>query len=286
VSDVAARATDGGERVSSPAQPVAGAARRAQDSNALRVLARSGYIASGVLHLLIAWLAIQVALGRPADQADQYGAFHTLAQAPAGAALLWAVAVGFAALALWQLVTAVVGVPGADAQHQTSARLQSAAKALLYGFLAATAARYAQGGASGSGEEEGLTAQVLGMPGGRWLVGLAGLVVVAVGVYHVVKGARKKFLRDLAGMGGQAVGPAVRRLGQFGYVAKGIALGVVGGLIVAAAVTADPSKAGGLDEALRTIRDQPFGQALLLLVGLGIAAYGVYSFARARYARL
>jgi hypothetical protein len=78
----------------------------------------------------------------------------------------------------------------------------------------------------------------------------------------------------------------VVRLGQVGYVAKGIALGVVGGLIVAAAVTTDASRAGGLDEALRAMRDQPFGTALLLVVGLGIAAFGLYSFARARFARL
>ena len=104
--------------------------------------------------------------------------------------------------------------------------------------------------------------------------------------YHVVKGVRKKFLQDLAGTGGRAVAPVVVRLGQTGYVAKGIALGVVGGLVVAAAVTTDPERAGGLDEALRTLRDQPFGPALLLVTALGIAAYGGYSFARARFARL
>jgi hypothetical protein len=102
----------------------------------------------------------------------------------------------------------------------------------------------------------------------------------------VVKGVRKKFMSDLTGTGGGAVGPVVVRLGQAGYVAKGIALGVVGGLLVAAAVRADASQAGGLDEALRTIRDQPFGMGLLLVTGLGIAAFGLYSFARARFARL
>jgi hypothetical protein len=251
-------------------------------------MARGGYVASGVLHVLVAWLAVQLALGRPAGQADESGAFRTLANAPGGEVLLWAVVVGFVALALWQLTSAIVGVPGADAPHQTGARAKSAAKGVLYGVLAATAVPYAQGGGKGGGGggQESMTAGVLNMPGGRWLLGAVGLVVLGVGVFHVVKGVRKKFLEDLARTGGRSVGTAVERLGQAGYVAKGIALGIVGGLVVAAAVTSEASRAGGLDQALRTVRDQPFGPALLFVIGVGIAAYGVYSFARARFARL
>lgn len=262
----------------------ADAVRRARASGPVRALARTGYVASGVLHLLVAWLAAQIALGRPAGEADESGAFRTLVQVPGGEVLLWAVAVGFAALALWQLATALVGVP--NAENQKGARLKSVAKAVLYGALATSGFRFTQGSGGGGSSEESLTAQVLALPGGPLLVGAVGLAIVGVGVYHVVKGVRKKFLRDLAGTGGSAVAPVVVRLGQTGYVAKGIALGVVGGLVVAAAVTTDPERAGGLDEALRTLRDQPFGPALLLVTALGIAAYGGYSFARARFARL
>ena len=266
------------------ASDAADAARRAHGSRAAHVLARGGYVASGVLHVLIAWVAVLLALGRPAGKADQSGAFRALAQMPGGDVALWAVAVGFAALAMWQLGTAILGVP--NAENQAFARAKCVAKGVLYGVLAATSVRYAQGTGGGGGSEESLTAGVFTIPGGRWLVGAVGLAIVAVGVYHVVKGVRKKFLSDLTGTGGSSVRPVVVRLGQAGYAAKGIALGVVGGLVVAAAVTADPSQAGGLDEALRTMREQPFGTALLLVVGLGIAAFGGYSFARARFARL
>lgn len=262
----------------------AGATRRAKNSRAVGVLARGGYVASGVLHLLIGWLAVQLALGESAGNADDSGAFQMLAQMPGGELILWAVAVGFAALALWQLATAFVGVPSAE--NQAAARAKSAAKAVLYGVLAASSIQAAQGSSGSSNSEESMTATVMSLPGGPWLVGIGGLAIVGVGVYHVVKGARKKFLQDLTGTGGRSVGPVVVRLGQAGYIAKGIALGVVGGLVVAAAVTADPEQAGGLDEALQTLRDQPFGTALLLVVGLGIAAYGAYSFARARFARI
>lgn len=262
----------------------ADAARRAKNSGAVRALARAGYVASGVLHVLVGWLAVQLALGRPTGAPDESGAFRTLAQAPGGEVLLWAVAVGFGALASWQLTTAVVGAP--NVEHEAGERAKSVAKAVLYGVLAASGAQYAQGAGGSGGSEESMTAGIMAMPGGRWLVGVAGLAIVAVGGYHVVKGVRKRFLDDLAGTGGGPVRPVVVQLGWTGYVAKGIALGVVGGLVVAAGATADASRAGGLDEALRAMRDQPYGSALLLVVGLGIAAYGGYSFARARFARL
>ncbi|MBO0610730.1 DUF1206 domain-containing protein [Myceligenerans salitolerans] len=268
----------------SAADSAADATRRARNSRPVQILARSGYVASGVLHVLVAWLAVRLALGESSGQADHSGALRTLAQVPGGRVLLWAVAVGFAALALWQLAAALVGV--ANAERRAGAWAKSVGKAALYGVLAASSARYARGDGGGGTSEESTTAMVLGMPSGPWLVGAAGLAIAGVGAYHVVKGLRKKFLRDLVGAGGRAVRPVVVRLGQAGYVAKGIALGVVGGLVVAAAVTADADRAGGLDEALHTVRDQPFGSLLLIVVGLGIGAYGLYSFARARFARL
>ena len=73
---------------------------------------------------------------------------------------------------------------------------------------------------------------------------------------------------------------------MLGYIAKGVALGIVGVLFVTAAVTADPSKSTGLDGALHTLRDQPAGVLLLVIVALGFVAYGVYSFVRARYGRI
>ncbi|MFV2143678.1 DUF1206 domain-containing protein [Isoptericola sp. G70] len=265
-----------------------GAARRARNSTGLRVLARAGYAASGVVHLLIGWLAVRLALGSSSGSADESGAFRQLASAPGGMIVLWAVTLGFAALALWQLTEALVGVPGVDDAQEAGARVKAGGKGVLYGVLAAMAARYAVGGGGGGGggQQESLTATLMQDPAGRWLVVAAGLVIVGVGIFHVVKGWRKKFLEDLRGAGGGKAGVAVVRLGQVGYIAKGVALAVLGGLFVAAGVTHDADKAGGLDDALRTIRDQPFGTALLIVTGVGIAAYGVYSLARARYARI
>ena len=122
----------------------------------------------------------------------------------------------------------------------------------------------------------------MGSPGGRLLVGVVGLVVLGIAGYHVYKGWTKKFLEDLR----EHPGDWAVTAGRIGYIAKGVALVIVGFFFLVAAWQADPDKAQGLDGALKTLKDAPFGPFLLTLVAVGIAAYGVYSFARSRYARV
>jgi len=154
----------------------------------------------------------------------------------------------------------------------------------MYAFFAWTAFKVVALGGGGSSEKqtEDFTATLMGSPAGQVLVGALGLVVLGIAGYHVYKGWKEKFLEDLVGHPGSWAVQA----GRAGYVAKGVALAVVGVFFVIAAVQHDADKAQGLDGALKTLKEASFGPVLLTLVALGIAAYGVYSFARARYARL
>jgi len=266
------------------------AAGQAGDSDALEHLARVGLIAYGVVHLLIAWLALQLAWGGGGGSADQSGAMATLASQPLGEPLLWVLAIGLIALAVWQLAEVLRHRAGlrssGEAKKKAAGKIvKSVAKTVVYLFLAVTAIRFATGsGQSSSGQEQQTVAGVLGWPGGRFLVGVAALVIIGVGVYHVRKGLTGHFLKEIDTA--QASAPQrrlIERLGQVGYPAKGLALALVGGLLGWAAVTFDPAKASGLDGALRTLLDAPFGRVLLTLVALGIAAFGVFSFFRARF---
>ncbi|GCE77869.1 DUF1206 domain-containing protein [Cellulomonas biazotea] len=254
--------------------------------------ARSGYAVSGVLHVLIGVLALQVAFGGGGQQADQSGAFGTIASTPFGGAVLWFAVLAFVALGVWEVVKAVKGAPptsggGAAGSGRAAWRAKAAGRAAVYLALAVTAFAFARGGGASSEQQTAdLTARLMSASGGRLLVGLVGLAVVGVGIYHVVKGAKKKFLADLHRLPSGTAGRVVERLGVWGYVLKGVALGIVGVLFTVAAVKADPAAAGGLDQALHTLRDQPGGVVLLAVVALGFVAYGGYAFARARYGRL
>lgn len=249
-------------------------ARAAGDHPAVEAGARLGFLANGLLHLLIAWLALQVAWGGDSGNADQTGALSVLAESGLGTALLWGCVVGFVLLALWQ-VTEAIG------RHETKDRLKAVGRLVVYGALGWTTFSLLQGSGGGSSEES-MTAKVLQWPLGQVLIAAVGLGVIGVAVYHVIKGWKKKFLEDLDGHPGRAV----VRAGQVGYIAKGIALVIVGGFLVVAAVTHDSDEATGLDGALRSLLELPFGAVLLTLMAIGFAAYGVYSFARAKYARV
>ena len=185
------------------------------------------------------------------------------------------------ALGLWQFTELFLG------SDEMRDRATAGAKAAVYLALGVTTARFASGGGgSDSQTASGTTAGLLGSGPGKVVVVVAGLVLIGVGLYQVYKGATKQFVEDLKRTGGGNAGKAIVIAGQLGYIAKGIALTILGGLVVAAVVTADPEKAGGLDSALRTVGEQPFGRVLLILTGVGIALYGVYSIGRARYGRM
>ena len=267
-----------------------GSAGRAGNSDALEHLARIGLIAYGLVHVLVAWLALQLAFGGSDQPADQSGALTTLAEQPLGTPLLWVLAVGLLALAVWQAAEILRWRHGWSASGKTRTKAleksgKAAAKTVIYLALAVLAIRTATGGGQSSGgSQQQTTAGVFAWPAGRWLVGLVGLVLIGVGGYHAYKGVTKRFLKeiDLAEAPPTAT-TLVTRLGQVGFPGKGIALALVGGLLVWAAVTFDPAKASGLDGALHTVLTAPAGPFLLVLVAVGIAAFGVFCFVRARY---
>jgi hypothetical protein len=264
----------------------AGVARQAKNSPLLSVLARTGYAVNGILHLLIGGIAIGVASGAGSGgEADQSGALGALASAPGGVFVLWVVVVGLAALGVWQLLSAAL-VRESDAKKRAAHIAGELGKAVAYLAIAATALTFARGGSSNSASStSSFSASLLASPGGVFLLVILGLGVLAIGVVFVVRGVRQSFTKHIRVPGGTA-GNAVVALGVVGYVAKGIAVGVVGILFIAAAATANASQATGLDGALKALLGLPFGGVILVVVGLGVIAYGLYCFARARLAKL
>ncbi|HZA03024.1 MAG TPA: DUF1206 domain-containing protein [Propionibacteriaceae bacterium] len=240
-----------------------------------------GLVSYGLVHLVLAWLALQIAFGGRED-ASAGGALQQLTRQPLGTVLLWVMAIGLFTLVLWQALEATIGreAPGRDGRLRK--RLSSAGRAVVYLALGILAVGVAMGDGGGSGNgEQTLSTRLMALPFGRLLVGAVGVAVIAVGISQIVKGVKQKFTEDLD----SGVGQFVRRLGTAGYCAKGVALAIIGGLFGYAALTYDPEKAGGLDAALSTVRSQPFGTVLLVVMALGIACFGVFCFVWARKAR-
>jgi len=262
--------------------------RRAEQSNWLSHAARIGLIAYGVVYLLLAWVAVQLALGDHSEDASPSGALQELAQQPFGKILVWGIALGMLLLIVWRLTEAAFGHREHEGSTRTWLRLGSAAKVVVYIALGVVAVRVAVGSGSSSSSSKssrGTTAKVMDLPAGQWIVVAVGIGVIVYGVGVIVRhGWQEKFAHELETEGKLGwSGAGYLLLGKVGHFAKGAVLVAVGSLICYAGVTHEPQKSGGLDQALQKVLQQPFGPYLLFAVGIGIACYGLFSLAQARH---
>ena len=257
---------------------------KAEDSDLLDHAVRLGLVSYGVVHLLIAWLALNIVFGERSGKASNTGALHELAQSGLGRTSLYVVAAGFAALVVWQGMEALVGHRDEDGAKRLWKRVVSAVKVGIYVAIGWSALDMAMGSSGKGGGTDTWTSKLMSMPAGPWLVALVGGIVAGVGVALVWRGWKEKFRSklDVDGRTGRD-GRAYVLFGKAGYIAKGFALMIVGGLFLYAAWTHDPKKSGGLDQALSKLLEQPFGMPMLVAVAVGIGCYGLFCFAWARH---
>lgn len=252
-------------------------------------LARLGYAAKGVVYLLIGVLAAQAAFGAGGRTTGSEGVLRHILEQPHGRALLGAVALGLFGYALWRAITAVRDpehAGGADAKRIV-ARVAYGISALVHAGLAWQAARLALGNGGGGSEGEGtrgVTAEVLSWPLGEWLVGAAGVAIVGYGLWQIRRGLAGD-LRKRLRLGGVEPNAArlLVRLGRAGVTARGIVFCFLGWLVIRAALEHSPDRAGGVGAALRSFAETTGAPLVFGLVALGLAAYGVFELAKARY---
>lgn len=261
--------------------------QQAGRSETARKVVLAGWAAKGVVYLALAYLVLQMALGSSSQEASTTGALQKIAETAPGKVTLVVLGVGLLAFAVGRVleVTTLAG-PKIDAKDKVVA----AVLAVAYTALALTAfsivgvAGSSSGGSGGGSAEEQGSDFLFGLPGGRWWVGLLGLVVIAVGVHSAVNGVKQDFLPTLrTGEMSPGVRTASTRLGTAAYLTKGAILALVGYFFVAAAVTYDPEEAQGLDAALREVAQQSWGQVVLVVVAVGLLAYALFAFVEARY---
>jgi hypothetical protein len=264
---------------------------RAARSTWLARLARGGLVARGLLYLVLAGLALQVARGHGEARADRQGALQTVVRQPMGRVLVLLLAVGFAGYALWRFVEAAVGPPDErDSPKTTLKRVGYAARGALYAFFSASAVKLfigAKEAGTSEGAEVDWTAHVLNWPAGAWLIQAVGLAVIGAGLYVGWRGMSGDFRERLKSTDmGRAERVWIRWVGAVGMVARMLVTVVIGIFLIAAARQHDPGQAVGIDGALKRLADRSFGPILLGLVAVGLAAYGLYSLAEARYRRV
>lgn len=246
-------------------------------------LGRIGLVGYGVVHLLVAWLALQVAYGVPDLAPDAEGAIGTIARRPGGSVALALLAVGLVAFVLWQIAAAALGFRWVTGGERVRKRAGAVAKSIAMSALAAMIINYLVGVRSSQATTtSGLAAQVLALPAGRILLAVIAVTILVLAGAMTYTGLRRTFMGDLDV---RRLGPAAQRgielVGAAGHLSRALALAVVGVLAATAALSADPQRAGGLDVALRALGSTALGSSLLVLVAAGFAAFGLFCFADA-----
>lgn len=261
--------------------------RTANPPHALNALASAGFVARGVTYALIGLLALAIAFGKPAPEADRTGALQEVAVQPFGRILLWLLVIGFAAMALWRFAQAFYGVDGRG-RHGADEAL-AAARGVLYAVFCFGTFEFVRHDTlpqSTNQQSQDFTATAMAHSGGRILVGLVGAVIAGIGVYMIRNGLTRSFRKELQfGNATRRTRTVVERLGVIGNVARGIVFAALGVFMIVAAVRFDPSEAKGIDATLRSFAHTPFGPWLLAVVAVGLFVFGVYSMCEARWHR-
>lgn len=255
-------------------------------------LARGGLVAKGLSYAIVGVLAFKLAIGAGGKATSRQGALQALAGHTWGKVLLVLLAVGFAAYALWRFVQAAVedeededGAKGAA--KKWGKRAGYAGRGLIYAGLTFSTAKILVGAGGQQSQNEKAhktTAAVLDWPGGRWIVGIAGIVIVGVGLWNAYRGLARKFedkwrtgemSRTERRWGGRA--------GIAGHLARAVVFGLIGVFVTKAAIDYNPKEAIGLDGALQKLAHSGYGPYLLGVTAFGLVCYALYCLVDARY---
>ena len=260
-------------------------------------IGRAGWFAKGVVYVIAGLLALSVAAKASGwskspstgnQEASPTGAIKTVAGSGGGTVLLWLLAIGMLLYAAWRVVSALL--PGGTDAKARAHRIGYIASAVIYTTFAISAialARRTQTDPNGNKKVTDISASIMTHAAGRLVIGVLGVIVIAVGLYRVSKGVKMDVddELDMSGMSAARV-HWTERLGSIGEVGRGIGFALVGFFLLRSAMTYDPNQATGLDGALRRVAVNSWGVFVVVVVGIGFAAYGIFCLATFTHRRL
>lgn len=254
-------------------------------------VARLGYASKGILYAVVGWLVAKAAVGSSNRTTSTIGALKAIVSQPFGKVLLGSMTIGLMGYVLWRAVQAIFD-PEATQQsikaRRIALRVGYVLSGLSYAGLAMTAVELiTETDIDTDYSDQDWTTDFLAQPIGQWLLGLAGLWVIGVGVSYVYYAYKGRFycnfkLHEMSSL----ERALVKGLGRFGIAARGVVFGIMGGFLVQAAVLSDAKEIRGLSDALFRLEQQPFGRLILSVVAVGLLAYGLYALIEARYRQI
>jgi hypothetical protein len=254
----------------------------------IKKVAIIGLISKGIVYVTLGVLAFMAAF-ELADQsnndASRDGVFQVIKDFPGGAWLLILLAAGLVCYSIWRFIQTFTN-SGIE-QKKFSKRLRYFFSGLAYLSVAFTAFQLASQNTKSNGDSnQYMAAELMSKPFGEWLLGIAAVIIAAVGIYQIYYGLSEKYRKHVQNLNIQSEGSTLLlRAGKIGYVARGVVWLVISFLLIQAALHSNSSEAGGTSKAFQFVESSTYGSYLLGGLGLGLVAYGIFNFIRARYER-
>lgn len=256
--------------------------------NLFEKFARFGLVSKGIVYFLMGTLSVLAAFGLSKEKGDKAEAFQFIYDQPFGRVILSAIALGLVGYVMLRMFQAFKDTEnkGKDFKGIMN-RVGYAMSAFLYVAIAAYAVKLVFRGATGGGDSDSrqfVVSKVLEYSGGEYLVGIAGLIVIGMGIYQIFRGATGKFMKKVH-LYNSNMKDAFKTAGTIGYISRGIVLGVIGYFLLHAAWFSNPDDAQGTGAAFDFLQNQ-FGSFMMALVAAGLIGYGVFCFVKARYQKI
>jgi hypothetical protein len=247
-------------------------------SGPLAWIVRIGYVARGILFLIIGGFALLAAGGLGAHPRGTRDALEFVLQKPFGGYFLWTLAAGLSCFAGWRFLQSVFDVDRhGSSLYGLTRRCVLAGSGLFYIALAVATAHITVEQRR-IGEDQAArewTSWLMKQPLGHGLIALIATGFVGVAIGLAVNAFRSPYIA-IGSMRSRRHLALVLALGSFGTLTRAFVFLLLGGFLGVAAYDSNSEEAAGLAGVLRAMQSQPYGGVLLGIAALGLIAFGCF----------
>jgi hypothetical protein len=253
----------------------------------IKPIARTGFVAKGMVYLLLGALAIMAAsgIGNQSANTGKQDVLNTIKEQTGGQILLAVLALGLLCYSAWRFVQCFYDT---ERKGRDTKAVAVRTRYLFSGLTYLSFALYAfkllfAGSGGGKNGRQGIVQEVLSKPFGDSMVGMIALIMIGNGIYQGYYGLSEKYRKHVAGTGSSINNKVLLIAGKAGYPARGIVWLIIGWMFLKAAIHSNSSEAGDTSKAFGFLANAAYGSYLLGAVALGLIFYGIFNFIRARY---